>query len=79
MDALADGWRRLRRSAIALHLDRPRIGLGAVRLTGGFLCLFTGMPGVNLCAHDLAAPYDLARFRAHGGHYSDLGMGLQLY
>ena len=45
MDALADGWRRLRWLAIAFHSHRPRIGFGAVGLTGGFLCLMTRTPG----------------------------------
>jgi hypothetical protein len=35
--------RRLRRSAIALHTNGPRIGFGAIGLPGSLLSFFTGM------------------------------------
>jgi hypothetical protein len=61
VEALPDGRRRLRGSAVAFHLDRPRVGFGAICFTGGFICGFAGTPGADLRAHDLAAPDDIEK------------------
>jgi hypothetical protein len=70
IEALPDRWRWLRGAAVALHLNRPRLRLGAIRLTGGFLGFFPRMSRVDFRAHDLAAPDDLSRFGAHKGRFS---------
>jgi hypothetical protein len=46
VEALRDGRGGLCGPAIAFHL--PCFGLGAVGLTGGFLCGFSGAPGADL-------------------------------
>jgi hypothetical protein len=63
---LRDCWRRLRRSAIALHPDRPGFGLGAVGLTHGLLGAFARALGMDLGSADATIEKDLAGFGAHG-------------
>ena len=72
-DAPADSRGGLSRAAIAFHQNRLGVSFGAVGLASGLLRLFAGVPSASFCAHDLAAPYDLSRLRAHVGHYSGLG------
>jgi len=66
VEALGDRWGRLRGPAIAFRPQRPCAGLRAIGLTGGFLCVFPGLPRAYVGAHDLAAPDHLSRFGAHG-------------
>jgi hypothetical protein len=54
IEALPDGRRRLRRAAIALHLDRPCFGLGAVGLAYGFGSALARALGAYLRANDPA-------------------------
>jgi hypothetical protein len=66
VQALADRWGRLGRTAIALHTNGPCFRFCPVGCTGSFPSLFTGRFGAHLRAHDPATPYDLACFGAHG-------------
>jgi hypothetical protein len=65
---------------IAFHPQRPEaVGLRAIGLTGGFLCVFPGLPRAYVGAHDLAAPDDLSRFGAHGWRLQRHGPGLAIH
>jgi hypothetical protein len=66
VQALPDGWRGLRRSAVAFHSDRPRICFRAISLTDGLYSLLASMFSADLRASDLTAPYNFARLGAHG-------------
>jgi hypothetical protein len=65
IQTLGDGWGWLGRATEAFHSQRPRVRFGAISLTGGFLSALASAFGAYLRAHNLPAPNDLARFRAH--------------
>jgi hypothetical protein len=60
VEALRDRRRRLRRSAIALHLDRPCFCLGTVGLADGLPCGFPCPISVDLRAADPTTENDFA-------------------
>jgi hypothetical protein len=66
IDALPDRRRWLRRTAVALHADRPRFGLRAVGLANGFPGGFLRALGADFRAPDAAAVECLAGLGAHG-------------
>lgn len=67
VQALADGWARLRWPAIAFHADRPCFDLRSISGASGFPSLLASRLGAELRAHDLATPDDLACLGAHTG------------
>src|SRR5262249_60418642 len=85
MGAFPDARRRLRRSAITLHADRPGLGLGAVGLADRRFRRLARACRADLRADQPALEDGLPRPRAHGCDYSrsrqpsatPLGLGLQ--
>jgi hypothetical protein len=70
IEALGNHRRWLRGAAVAFPANRPRIGLGAIRFTGGLLGALAGVFSVDLRGPDPAAPDELSQFWCRGGHYS---------
>jgi hypothetical protein len=64
--ALRYCWRRLCRSVKAFHSQRPCVSFGAIRLTDGFICPFTGMPRMDFRTPNAITEYALSRWAAHG-------------
>jgi hypothetical protein len=65
IEALRDCRRRLRRPAVALHTDRPSLGLGAIGCADGLLGVVAAGPSARIFAHDGATVNRLAGFGAH--------------
>lgn len=66
VDALSDGWRRLRWPAIAFHLLRPQKALRRVAFSDSFLCAFACRLHANLRARYSRPEHSRSRRSTHG-------------
>ena len=78
VEALGDGWRGLRRPAIALHTQGPCMGLRAIGLTDGLYS--SACSALILAAEMRPPPDDFARLGgAHGLDYSSRNKARQFH
>jgi len=72
VQALRDRRRRLRRTTVAFHAKRPRIGFRAICFASGFYAALAGTFCVDLRCADAATPDNLTDFvLLMAGHYID--------